>query len=410
MLQRQPSAIRSRLRERGIESGRKVQPITDANRKPDEPPAEQAPAEQADSSRVGPWTLEEDEKLRRFANAPVPVLAELLRRLPDAVEVRLYKLGLYARGEAPLSLTRAPRPKSRRWPSMTIVVGSFAAGLLVGLVGGHFIGLGRSSPPPVLGPDADDRPPSQSVQGFTVPHDECLRVATWNIRGYPERRDEDTAWFHEQLRKLQADVLCVQEIANEQRLATLLESGAPYSQSVFADSGSGQDNAILAVAGVGLADLEVAGGFQCPAQAAFATYRGLDAVVVTVHLAWEPASARLKEMRLLEPLVREMLQIDPDVMVVGDFNLEPNEASALAERLGMSVLFAVNQTAVGTLHSGSSYDYFLLSPDLAEEEALGATVVVFEDTDLEIARRVSDHMPLLAYFSCGERFRDRPAE
>jgi hypothetical protein len=76
----------------------------------------------------------------------------------------------------------------------------------------------------------------------------------------------------------------------------------------------------------------------------------------------------------------------------------------------MTVLLGNNQAAVGTLYSGNSYDYFLISPDLAAEEAQGATVVVFDGADLEIARRVSDHMPVLAFFGCDERFRDRPAD
>lgn len=93
-------------------------------------------------------------------------------------------------------------------------------------------------------------------------------------------------------------MLCVQEIANEQRLATLLESGAPYSQSVFADSGSGRDNAILADRDIDLGGLDTPGGFQHPSQAAYVAHRGFDAAVVTLHLTWEPASRRCDEMRL----------------------------------------------------------------------------------------------------------------
>ncbi len=88
-------------------------------------------------------------------------------------------------------------------------------------------------------------------------------------------------------------------------------------------------------------------------------------------------------MRVLEPLVRDMLKIDSDVMIVGDFNVHPEEARSLAERLGMSVLLGKNQAAVGTLSSGNRYDYFFVSPDLAAEEAQGATVVVFDRADRE---------------------------
>ena len=283
-------------------------------------------------------------------------------------------------------------------------------GLLIGVIVGYFAGQDRSSSPNPAGRRVTARQPAQTVQELGVGQEACLRIATWNIRGYPERKEADTAWFHEQLRDLQAEVLCIQEIANERRLSSLLEGSTPYSQFVFADSNSGRDNAILATRDIDLEGLDTPGGFQHPLQAAYVSYRGFDAVVVTVHLTWEPISRRRDEMRLLEPLVAELLQTDPDVMLVGDFNLRPDEVRSLADRLGLVLLKGGNQASVGTLHSGSSYDYFLVSPDLAAEEAQGATVVVFESADLDIARRVSDHMPVLAFFSCDERFRDRPLE
>jgi hypothetical protein len=52
----------------------------------------------------------------------------------------------------------------------------------------------------------------------------------------------------------------------------------------------------------------------------------------------------------------------------------------------------------------------MASPDLATEEAAGAAVVEFAGTELETARRVSDHKPVLARFRCADSFRDRPAD
>ena len=49
--------------------------------------------------------------------------------------------------------------------------------------------------------------------------------------------------------------------------------------------------------------------------------KDFDAVIVTLHLTWEPELRRLEELRLLEDVVRELGQIDPDVLLVGDFNL-----------------------------------------------------------------------------------------
>lgn len=431
--QRQPGAIRSRLKKLGLGLGCVLHGVANTEEERRKPAAGAVFAKTPRTRKSGPWTPEEDEKLRRFAHLPVPALAGMLWRYPGSVEARLRKLGLQKAGSQqpvatvveerlvptgepapatePVEVSPAsqPAPASGGKPLRIwgLVLGAFAAGLLIGMIIGYFAGWDRSSHLTTAGPLAQA---PQPVQKLAVGQEECLRIATWNIRGYPERQAEDTAWFHEQLTKLQAEVLCIQEIANERRLSALLESGAPYSQFVFADSNSGRDNAILATRDINLEGLDAPGGFQHPPQAAYVAYRGFDAVVVTVHLTWEPASRRHAEMRLLEPLVADLLQTDPDVMLVGDFNLRPEQARSLADRLGLVVLKGRNQAATGTLHSGSHYDYFLVSPDLSAEEAQGATVVVFEGADLEIARRVSDHRPLLAFFACDDRFRDRPLD
>lgn len=403
---RKRGAIRSRLQKLGTGSDSTPQPLVNAKQSGPQRSSESAQPEKTPPPTRRPWTPEDDEKLRRYAAVPVPTLADILQRPPDAVEMRLYDLGLYVRDEAPFDLSHPSHFKDRRRRWIIGVCGFFAAGLLIGLVIGYV--AGRSQSPPAKSVSRQP-PPNRPIAAAFAQQDACLSVATWNIRGYPESRAEDTEWFHEQMNKLGAEVLCVQEIANSQRVEELLTKNTPFTQGVFSAFGGGQENAILAVREMTLTALKAPSGFQHPVQAVFVAYRGFDAVVVTLHLSWDE-SRRLDEMRLLEPLVRDMLEIDRDVMIVGDFNLRPEEVRSLAERLGMTVLLGSNQAAVGTLYSGNSYDYFLISPDLAAEEAQGATVVVFDGADLEIARRVSDHMPVLAFFACDERFRDRPAD
>ena len=405
MFGRKRGAIRSRLRKLGIGPDATPQAVANSKQREPQPSAESTQPEKTPPPARRPWSPEDDEKLRQFASVPVPALAEILQRPPETVEMHLYDLGLYVRGEAPWNLSRPSSVRARRQRWIISVGSFFAAGLLIGLTIGYVVGSWQF---PRARSVSHQPPPNRAAAAAVVQQDACLSVATWNIRGYPESRAEDTEWFHEQMSKVGADVLCVQEIANSQRVEELLARDTHFAQTVLPDFG-GQENAILAVREMTLATLKAPRGFQHPVQAAFVAYRGFDAVVVTVHLSWDE-SRRLAEMRLLEPLVRDMLKIDPDLMVVGDFNLQPDKARSLAERLGMTVLLGGNQAAVGTLYSGNSYDYFLISPDLAAEEAQGATVVVFDGADLEIARRVSDHMPVLAFFACDERFRDRPAD
>lgn len=373
------------------------------------------------------WTAEEDDELRSNAHLPIRTLAKMFERNRGAIGSRLKKLGLTRNQiiepiSEPAERVTNAEPAAADWPTIELVKveprekpGGIAIPrmsllfFLAGLVALVIVTVALTDREPSSSDAARPAPfPLPKPHMISVGDDSCFWIATWNIRGYPEKRADDTEWFHRQLRQLGADVLCLQEIANSDRLAELLRRQPEYARQAFTDSGSGQDNAILTAGDIGLEELDGENGFQHAPRSAFVTHRGFDAVLMTVHLSWEPVSRRFDEMRLLEPFVADMLRIDPDVMIVGDFNLPPTEVHGLAEHLGMKVLMARNQETIGTMQSGRSYDYFLISTDLADEEAQGATVVEFEAADLEIAWRVSDHRPVLAYFACDERFRDRP--
>ena len=293
---------------------------------------------------------------------------------------------------------------------------SATLGVLVGFSVGYLVG--RSSPEQEtdhIATGAVGLKPSTtastSAESVPVGCDEaCLAIVTWNVRGYPETEASDTTWFDEQIQDLGAGILCIQEIANDQRVATFLQRNPPYTRDAFANSARGQDNAILATESVGLTQLDLVDGFRHPPQIVSVSHEGFDAVVVTVHLSWEPVGQRVAELAQLENLVAEWLTQDPDVLLVGDFNLQPDEIEAFAERIGFEVLYGRNQLSVGTLHSGNSYDYFLISPDLASEEAHSAEVITFAMNQRATAQRVSDHRPVRAHFLCDEGFRDRPPE
>ena len=106
-------------------------------------------------------------------------------------------------------------------------------------------------------------------------------------------------------------------------------------------------------------------------------------------------------------MVTEALKKDPDVIVVGDFNTTERDIEELAGSIGMKVMVPAGQDGVGTTHAGNRYDHFLVSPDLADEEAVGCHIETFEGEDLKTAKEVSDHLPVLARFRTEARFRDR---
>jgi len=235
-----------------------------------------------------------------------------------------------------------------------------------------------------------------------------LSIVTWNLRGYPESDLNDRSWFHAQLQKLAPSVLCVQEIANHEDVEQFMQAEPLFTQVAFVDSGDGQDNAIFGTMSVSIEDLADSQGFQHPIQCARVSSNGFDAVVVTVHLSWANTTQREKEKQLLRGVVSQALAIDPDVVVVGDFNTEGADIEDLAQTIGLVVMNPTGQAGVGTTYAGHRYDHFLISQDLATEESIACQIHIYTGSDLDTARRVSDHRPVVARFRTDLMYRDGP--
>jgi endonuclease/exonuclease/phosphatase family metal-dependent hydrolase len=237
-----------------------------------------------------------------------------------------------------------------------------------------------------------------------------LLLGTWNLRGYPETAPDRAQWFTTTLSDIGPDILCVQEIANQDRVDIFLAVEG-FATAAFQDSSDGMDNAIFFANGIYVEDMPDPERFQHPAQEAYFRYRGLDAVLITVHLSWSDTAKRAAERQLLVGVVNSALERDPDVIVAGDFNTTgtPGDTiSGLAAELGLEVLIPNNMGRVGTTYASDihTYDYVLVSPDLYNEEALGSHICVFTHDDAQIARAVSDHRPVIAAFCTDLRYRD----
>lgn len=233
-----------------------------------------------------------------------------------------------------------------------------------------------------------------------------LNITSWNVRGYPETRRVDQEWFSSQLDTLNPDILCLQEFANNDRVDIFLSEETSFSAVAFLDSSDGQDNAIFSTSAISLEDIIDPEGFQHPAQAAYVSTEGFNAVIVTVHLSWTDTELRELEKALLEELIEEMLKIDPDVIINGDFNTKEEGIQELAMSLGMEVMIPLGQENIGTTHANNRYDHFLISQDLFKEEAIGCKIITYEGDDLVYAKRVSDHLPVMAVFRTDIKFKD----
>src|SRR4030042_2884131 len=72
------------------------------------------------------------------------------------------------------------------------------------------------------------------------PQSNTIVIATWNVRGYPEKEQTSRQWFHVQLVQMKPDVLCVQEIANLDKVNQFLSYEEWFTKVAFADSSDGQ--------------------------------------------------------------------------------------------------------------------------------------------------------------------------
>jgi|GEM_PF-853606 len=223
-------------------------------------------------------------------------------------------------------------------------------------------------------------------------------VMTWNVRGYPESTSDRRAWFSSVLDEYEPDILCVQEIANADRVAAFLVNESLYVEAAFLDSGDGQDNAVFfSSAFEYVLDAADPNGFFHPAQLAFFQRNGFDAHVLTVHLAWTDTAQRAAERLRLADVTAALLEIDPDLIVAGDFNTTGSAGDTieeLADAAGLVVVYPVN--SAGTTCSEARYDYILVSPSIQAGWSPSAAVITFADEDMACA--VSDHRPVLAWF------------
>jgi hypothetical protein len=64
-------------------------------------------------------------------------------------------------------------------------------------------------------------PPDQESRITSMGTSDGLVIATWNVRGYPEKRAEDRTWFTNKLSELNPDIVCIQEITTANMYADI---------------------------------------------------------------------------------------------------------------------------------------------------------------------------------------------
>ena len=179
------------------------------------------------------------------------------------------------------------------------------------------------------------------TSGVVAPRSAGARVATWNLRNFPFRSERgrpdegphDLERMRATLRALDADVIAVQEVLDDDALRTLA-AGRTVLLSRAGGRGHQRVGLLLNPDRVELLDGPrehdsiTAGGRVRPALSAYVRVGDLDFHVVVVHLKASPHGYELRTQQwatLVE--IVEQLRQDPgpgagdrDVVILGDFN------------------------------------------------------------------------------------------
>ena len=240
----------------------------------------------------------------------------------------------------------------------------------------------------------------------------AVRVATWNLRQFSERRSVDLRAIADVICASNFDVLAIQEVKRqgEQVDALLNELGPPWRATSLSETTGNHERFVFLYNGDHVQELGRAHFVSSPGAEVFdrrpyqATFRAgqFDFTLVTVHLSFEDRPRRRRETEALVNVAREVAaaSTEKDVIVLGDFNAENPEALRPFAEAGWQSL---NHDPTN-LGSSEVYDTLVIDPGPTREWNGTAGAVSFDDIlpqyrdDRTAREHVSDHRPAYADF------------
>jgi endonuclease/exonuclease/phosphatase family metal-dependent hydrolase len=243
----------------------------------------------------------------------------------------------------------------------------------------------------------------------------AVRIATWNLRQFSERRDADLGAIAEVIRASAFDVIAIQEVKHDGRAVDALLNvlGSPWRATSLSGVTGNHERFVFLYDGDHVQEVRGTGGAhfvssslapvfaRTPYQATFRAGQ-FDFTLVTVHLSWDDRERRRREDEALASLAADVAasSAEKDVIVLGDFNAESPRDLGPVVSAGWQ---ALNKEPTN-LGSSRAYDTLLIDPRHTREWDGHAGAVSFDDIipryhdDAEARRRVSDHRPAYADF------------
>ena len=296
---------------------------------------------------------------------------------------------------------------------------------------------GKSKPrapvnkPPTVSPnlgDAEGVTRPTVVQGITgqVSRRSELKLAAWNIRILSDRSRDDTELHKIAQTLIDYDFIAISELRDEKvlkRIQKILSaSGAEYgylmSDPVGREGSPHRERyaflyykGLVSVVKDGELYPDAADGkddfVRDPYWASFRAGK-FDFSVIAVHVVWGDAVAgrRAEVMELAEvyEYVQEANGAEDDVLLVGDFNREPDDTMAYGSLMGLPSMTQVFQLPQKShIRDSSLYDNIFFQTDHVTEYLGRSGIDKFDETDFGNDDKaanlaVSDHRPVWAVF------------
>ena len=296
----------------------------------------------------------------------------------------------------------------------------------------HYHGGGRSrsriSPTPAVPRTAVVTRPTPVTQDATskVSRHSELKLAAWNIRILSDNSRDDAELQKIAQTLIGYDFIAITELRDEKvlkRLQRILsESGAEYGYLMsepVGREGSYHKERYAFLYYKGLVSVVADGKLYPDAMDGeddfvrdpyWATFRAgkFDFSVIAVHVVWGDAIAerRSEIMELAEvyQYVQDANGAEDDVLLVGDFNREPNDATAYGKLMAlpsMTHLFRLPDKS--HIRDSSLYDNIFFQMDHVTEYLGRSGIDKFDETDFGNDDKaanlaVSDHRPVWAVF------------
>ena len=281
---------------------------------------------------------------------------------------------------------------------------------------------------------------SETPLPAAAPPGPVFRIVSWNLQTFgahmkAARKEAAAAALAQIFSDPSAKVLAAQEIANERGAAavqSMLDAGDSRWAKSFDDSEDGQDNGFFVKEGVHINCGRPLFGDRSlsrhPARFSHMRVGDFDFTLITVHLAYDKgqASSSAAELRQILDWLREHLAkpgADPDVIVLGDFNLptrrgkagsargESGSWTAIEEvieeyplfRGGNLVALVDEPTSRFLGEAANNYDHLIVTGHLfhgayVADSARRMPTELFKAIEAAHNVQVSDHYPISAEF------------